>query len=426
MKKARYNTLFVVLLMLTGCVSSFTFSPYEKRIDTPAYSERDYSSPKAEQEELVIWTHDNFLDGSIENFQQYYPDVHFEVKIIDQVNVVEKYHESMIDGQTPDLFIIPDELLGSFSGIDGLEDLSNPLYYDQQFFGKRPSGLLENYYNAFGEMYAFPVLFFPYVTYYRSDILEQHGFPDDPEQLKDYLADLEQFIAMADILNENNHYVVDSPNMLIQTALRSSNFFTAEHEYLGQKGGFSDMIQAAIVLSERELAPLDLSIWTGEGLTALKEDQIVMFQMGSYGQDRLKDWVPEQSGKWRITSLPFDLAGIDATASSSVAIASTSENKQLAWTFVRHFANNMLEMHTDLEDDPFYDQENLAEFHWTIMEEEKLGIPSMLDHEVRIVWTEALYEFSNGEPVGQSRVNKVHRNVKSRIRYDQRGLQQGQ
>lgn len=63
----------------------------------------------------------------------------------DQKQLVDTYHQSIIDDETPDLFLIPDQELGSFSEIDGLENLLEAKYYDQDFFEKRPNGFLENY-----------------------------------------------------------------------------------------------------------------------------------------------------------------------------------------------------------------------------------------------------------------------------------------
>lgn len=414
--------LSILLLLGLAACQSYEFTSYQQT-DKP-FTYEDVMN-KQEHEHLLIWTHDDIAENTIEHFIYSHPNIRIDVEVVDRTLLVDTYQQSIIKGDGPDLFIIPHEDLGAFSGIDGLENLLEAPYYDQAFFDSRPSGLLKNHVNASGQMYAFPILFFPYLTYYRADVLEKAGFPSEPSPVSEFLSDVDNWMLMAKQLKKNDQYIVESPNSLLHTALRSSNFLSDDFNYLGEKGAFSKMIDVAIKANEQELHA-NLNIWDPLGLQALQEERLVMFYMASYGQEILQDWVPEQKGKWRVTALPFELTGINRAASVSIAVSSESKNKQLAWTFAQALADDMITMYTNPNEDPFYNQGDLNTLYWDLMMREQPGTPSMLDQSIRQIWQSAMYQFTNGVSMNNKAMDNVHRDIENRIRYDQRVLQDNQ
>ncbi|CAM3832970.1 ABC transporter substrate-binding protein [Marinicrinis lubricantis] len=226
----------VVVFAIIGCSSISTnekLAPY-KALD----AEEGDNQVEADEgpTSLTIWAPAHIFVNQIQTFGQMYPDVELNVVEIDQSEMIGKYIDSIGQKQPPDIILINDGNLGDFSGIDGFVDLLGKQEADPVFFEKLPRGLFENY-KSFHEdkMFAMPILNFPYVTYYRADILEKEGFPSDPEQLAIYLQDQENWIELARALKESGHYIFESTHSLLSLIHRGSNYFDKELGYiLGQ------------------------------------------------------------------------------------------------------------------------------------------------------------------------------------------------
>ncbi|SER42299.1 multiple sugar transport system substrate-binding protein [Gracilibacillus ureilyticus] len=418
MKKIYYIPLFISIFLLVSCASP----------DIQLLDESDlYKEPVINEEpgkasdQLVIWTVSDIFQNSLPAFQEKYPDIEIEIEVIDKNRAVSMYLDSLIAEKTPDLFVIPDDQLGAFQGIGGLENLLDEPYFDEDFLSKRPEGLINEYIHE-DKMHAVPLLFFPYVTYYRSDILSQHGYPSEPASLSNYMKKPEHWLRMARTLANEGHYIAESDPMLVELALRTSNFVNEEYNYIGEQPPFDDVISAAVSISEENLSPY-LNIWDERGKEALRNNELVMIYHASYLSEQLANWVPEQKGKWAVAALPFNLTGIDRKSSMSIAVSSYSTNKEIAWEFAKQVSNDMLGMYQYPLNDPFFANDDLQPVLWNQVEKEIPGKPSMIDQEIRQLWELALKNFQNGEKITDYSVQSVHENVIEQIRQDQKALQ---
>ncbi|SHN36018.1 ABC transporter substrate-binding protein [Gracilibacillus kekensis] len=420
MKNTRITITLICLILLLGCQSD-ALIPFDQS-SLALQNVEEQAEQKSDQ--LVIWTHENIFENSLPIFLERYPDLQVKIVPKNTNNLVEEYRSSLMTGQTPDLYVIPDEVLGEFSSIGGFENLYQEPYYDEKFFERRPEGLLRNYINREKqEMFAMPLLFFPYITFYRADILAEKGYPSDPDKLATLLNDEKKWMEMAQKLEDNDQYIIESEHMMLDMLLRTNYFLDKDYNYLGKENDFQTLTNAAIEVPEKGLSPY-YNIWNENGQKAIQDDQLVMFQMGSYVMENLKEWVPEQKGKWGVTSMPFGLSGTDKKASMSIAIAEDSDNKEIAWEFAKQMANDMFYMYEQAENDPYYINNDLKSTFWKVLSNDTIGQPQPVDQQIQFIWDVNMKEFHSGTEVTKEAINKIHENIEERIKYDQRALKQ--
>lgn len=410
----------IVIVCLTGCVSQSV----EPVIDSSFYQQYNGKIKKESSQEskhLLIWTSQNIFENSLPPFQQLYPDLDITIETVDKEELVNRYLTSLIVGKTPDIFVLPDQYLGMFRGVGGLEDLQGSTYYEEEFFNKRPQAILdEHIYNE--KMLTFPLLFFPYVTFYRADIFEANGYPHDPLELSKYISNASDWYKLAYGFYNHDQYIMESDHSLIEMALQTSNFLNDDFEYIIEDSPFNETIKAAQLVTNK---PYDkyVNIWEESGKEALANDQLVMFYSPSYMKENLQQWVPEQKGKWAITTPPFGLRGVDKDASLSIAISSASKNKKVAWQFIKHMSNDMLNMYLHPIQSDFYRNEDILDIYRKMIEEDNPGIPSPLDREIKWIWNHSIKEFQSGYEIKPLMIEQAHKDVMNFIRQDQQALQ---
>lgn len=427
------NSLFILgilslALMLVGCnlttPSAIKLSSYNSVETTDLESDaiNNVNNNDSGTEKLTIWTTENSFQETVKNFSTAYPNVKVEIVEIAPHELVETYRNSIIDQDTPDIFMIPEENLDSFTGIQGLEDLTDEAYYDQDIFTKLPKGLLENYLSYDKkEMYTMPIWIYPFVTYYRADILEKEGFPSEPNELAAYMENENNWIQMAKKLKDNGHYILEYPQSLLSYFNRTSNYFDEQLNYLGNTGAQAKLLKVSDSIFENELY-LDNNIWSTEGQQALSEDKLIMIYQPSYAKDSLKEWLPEQTGKWRATRMPFGKVGLDNETSKTMAISAYSEQKTLAWEFIKLTTNDMINMYWTDEKDDFFGGQNLNKLNQELISTDVPGIPTPIDSSAFEVWKLYLYKFNTGDTMNNKVLSNIERDVNERIRLSKRAL----
>ncbi|UOQ86377.1 ABC transporter substrate-binding protein [Gracilibacillus salinarum] len=419
MKKVGKKIIFILLLLLCGC-SNADFTSFQSSPLAPELLIQE--EVQGEQQRLEVWTNTNIFSESLPGFLESHQGVEVTIKVFDKDELLDKYRRSLIAGESPDVFVIPDNFLGEFSDITGFENLLNEPYYDEDFFAERPSSLLKRYQDEKKQtMFAMPLLFFPYVTFYRADILREYGYPTDPYQLAIFLKERSNWMEMAQELAQDGRYILESEHKLIEMLLRTNYFLDDQYHYLAAEPPFSTAFVAASSAAGFELSPY-LNIWDSNGQTALKANQLVMFQAASYTLENLKEWVPDQAGKWGMTSLPFDVAGIDNNASMSIAISETSKQKELAWAFIQKMSDDMLHMYKNVEHDSYLLNQDLEQLYWMVLHKELPGKPHSLDQQIFFYWNAALKNFNDGKAITYETIDQVNQQILNAIKYDQRAL----
>jgi len=418
MSKIRLIMLLAISLFLVSC-QQMEREPYQSFFAEQRAKEPD--SYQTAGKAIEIWTPEDVVTATIEQFKHDYEEVDFNVVVFDNIDLVDQYYQALLTNDPPDIMIISAADAGAFSGIEGLETLNEPPYYDEVIFNQRPETVLNQYVNESGEMYGFPVHLFPYVTFYRHDILAEFGFPSDPEDLAEYMSGVDQYFDLISSLYDEGLYAFQSTQSMLEWGLNSSYPFDENHQYLYQEPPFSDLLETIIKIDEQEWDVFQ-SIWEDSGYGSLKENRLVMFQAPSYVANIIYNWFPEQGGNWRMTSLPLEMSGLDKGAGLIAMIPSQSQEKRIAWDLIQLIADNLYNIHVHPNSHPMFDQTNINQFYLSEFDKPSLGRPSMLDQTAKLLWDNSIYQINQGAKVDQIYFEQTHNQLLDQIRNNQRVL----
>ncbi|MGL5676254.1 MAG: ABC transporter substrate-binding protein [Cellulosilyticaceae bacterium] len=285
-----------------------------------------------EKRTLEIWTHYNEFDQTIESFKEKHPEVEVVVKTIPFTEYEVSYFNGLMQGCEADLMFIDSNDFGGFRALDVFEDLNQAPYnagtyqnaYDKEMWeiGKSFDKTRLN---------GIAVASAPVVTYYRADIMEKYGFPSEPEELGGFMEDPAHWLEIALKLKEDNIYITQWIAEPLRVMGTSMPYFNENLEYMRDNNKVKQMIEIGQEL-DRNNALAYVDVWVEEGEAYLRNDQLAMLYLGSWGTEQIEKWVPEQAGKWRATRLPFNTYGWNN--SSLMCIPTTSDDKELAWEFI--------------------------------------------------------------------------------------------
>ena len=322
-----YLVILSLALVFTGCQG--------KGPNSPVASENQQKEDQPEKQVLEIWSHYNDFEETIEQFNKRYPDVEVKVKEIRYKDYVAGYLEALVAGCSADIMLIDSADFSVFSTLDVFEDLSKQPYtavnYQENFDPE-----LWEIGKSFDQTKLIGLAFAsaPIVTYYRADIMEAYGFPSEPEELADFMATPENWLAIGRKLREDGIYIMQQTVDPMNIVGTSMGYFNEHLHFLRDNDTFKTAIDTARAAKESGLVPF-IDIWTEEGLSYLKDGRLAMLYLGSWGSSQLEAWVPEQEGLWRATRLPFDTYGW--SNSSLLCIPTASNQKALAWEFIEDY-----------------------------------------------------------------------------------------
>lgn len=333
----KYIILIMSFLLVVGC---------QKKVEEIDQSTMDTQSNKSESTvELELWSYyGEGWDTVIDAFKEIHPNIKVKVSTLPYDTYVNYYLRALANKEVPDLMVIDSSHFGLFKAIDGLDNLLEPPYqltkYKENF-----SIPLWNMGLSHDEsrMVGLPYETSPLVTYYRADLMEKYGFPSDPETLGNFLEDPNNWLEIGKALKQDHISITQWLMDPIHIYESTRGNFNKELEFIKNDQTFEQAIEIAITSRDLGLVSY-LDIWSSNGLQALKKDQIAMLYLGSWGAEQLKNWVPEQEGKWRVTRLPFNQYG--ASNSTIMAIPADSIQKEAAWKFMEFYTIKIKEYGT--------------------------------------------------------------------------------
>ncbi|MGL4821005.1 MAG: ABC transporter substrate-binding protein, partial [Bacilli bacterium] len=247
---------------------------------------------------------------------------------------VDKYMDALITGDGPDIMIIDSNEFGRFNSLQAfadLEALGAAQYKDETDPDLWRLG------NTFDQkkLIGLPFASAPLVTYYRADIMEENGFPSDPVELGNFMADPKNWMRMAEKLKENDHYVIQWAGDPIRLVSHSQPYFDENLNWVMTNDKFRDMIDITRTARDKNLVAYT-DIWSEDGKDKLQNGGFAMLYLGSWGARELEtNMAPDQKGKWRVTRLPFDLYAMNNATIMSVP--ANAQNQELAWDFIEYY-----------------------------------------------------------------------------------------
>jgi multiple sugar transport system substrate-binding protein len=344
MKKLSLILLVLMLaftVVLTACGGGKEAAPSTEEpapAEKPAAEEPAADQPNTELSgEITIWSwFDEAIQVVLPGFNKKYPNIKVNSIKMEWGETHEKGVTTLAAGTgAPDILMIDNGRMAEFNTIEGLDDLLQPPYNAGRYKADFPQSNWDRYLSLDGKrLLAFPWDLPPAVTWYRTDVLEEAGFPSDPDELGTFMEDPDNFLSMAQTLKAQDKYLLEWNNQILNIFLMGYGFFDRDLNYLRN----DDYVLKALDLAKKG-AQLQLganvSMWSDEGKQAMNAGKLAMIYSGSWmGNCCLKDPLKETSGKWRVAKLPFGVYG--GWGGSSYSIPSQGKNKELAWAFIEY------------------------------------------------------------------------------------------
>lgn len=272
------------------------------------------------------------LDSWVTMFNSVFPKVTVKLVVMDEIEG--KLKTALAAGSgAPDLVFLDGGLMGNYNTIQGFENLLDSTYDAGQYKDAFSPAVWQRFMSLDGKrLISIPTDTAPAVTFYRSDIMEEAGFPSDPMELGEYISDPDNFINLAKTLQAQGKYVVqwDSEPLSIYTF--GIGFFDRQLKWQRNTDQFVMGLELAKRFKQEKLAS-NIDFWSDEGTQALASGKTAMTFLGNWGVDEIANKAPDTKGKWHTTNLPFGAFG--GWGGASLGITSQSKNKELAWEFIK-------------------------------------------------------------------------------------------
>lgn len=374
----------------------------------------------------------------IEAFNKKYPNIKVESSGGGD-NWSDKLLTSLSVGSgAPDLVQVHEVYYDRYKAIDGLEDLLKPPYNAgryKPFFTDNVWSLTTSLDNK--RLYGFPYYLNPYVTFYRADVMEENGYPSEPEEFGKFIADPEKFFAMGKTLASKGYVFFRWPGEITDIAHNGTGFYDHNLNYLRNTEEFVKAIDYA-------KRSLQLGLLTNEDIRGEKADQLVKNgklalyinppSSINYLQGR------DTTNKWRVTTLPF--GNRPARGMSAFLIPSQSKNKELSWEFIKFVTMDQqaLEIYMEKGDsvpaylpakdfpivktleNSYLGGQKALQFYFSQQDKIKNPIGSPLDYDANIIWRAALSEALNKNQDAQTILNEIQDTIEKKVSVQKQAL----
>ncbi|MEG0742179.1 MAG: extracellular solute-binding protein, partial [Clostridia bacterium] len=176
----------------------------------------------------------------------------------------------------------------------------------------------------------------PATIFYRRDIFEDAGLPSDPDEVDKLFSTWDGVLQAAEKVHiPGQRWLLPSACYLYEWCWMNRDFYNDKLELNVEKEGTREALNAAIEMRTRGLDAQIDDMWSNEANAAFGSGAIAMVAAGCWYGGFIKSWIaPDTAGKWGVAHLP---AGLSTSnwGGSYVAIPSQSQNKELAWEFIK-------------------------------------------------------------------------------------------
>ncbi|ADU75628.1 carbohydrate ABC transporter substrate-binding protein (CUT1 family) [Acetivibrio thermocellus AD2] len=338
MRRSKYSLVlsflcFLAILTVTGCsLGGKVQAPNEyTRVQAAEIEE------PAEDVEIEFWTYNDGWKAPINHFQLIHPKIKIKLVKFDFNDMGNVYKKALAAGEGPDILFFDSAYYSQFTTGEYLEDLLKEPYYAGRYEKDFPKDIWESNKSLDGKrLLAMTFLTSPVVTFYRADVMEENGFPSEPEELAKFIEKSENLMAIAKKLKSKGQYIFQMPVDIINLAGLYSGIFDENLRFVRN----SDLFVQALDMA-REIKRLDLSIGANIVEEAAKEavrngELVMVLGIGSWGTSTIQSYAPDQAGKWRVTAPPLGLKVW--YSDTKLAINAQSKYKKWAWLFVEYVA----------------------------------------------------------------------------------------
>ncbi|TVX88282.1 ABC transporter substrate-binding protein [Paenibacillus agilis] len=319
------------VLLLSGCARTEQVSTWPR--------EHKAQGNEPIPQEITIWAYSENYTELVESFEKNNQGVNVHIKRVNYHDHVNLYREALVSGNAPDIMEVDHMFLGEFSVIDGLVDLKGGEFLEDRLKNTMSIPLLKAAHSLDNErLFALPISTSPLLTYYRKDIMEKYGYPSEPEELAKYMESKERLLAMAMRLRQEGIYIMQDVFNPLDWAESANPLFDNMYMFNRNNIHIARAFELSQQLKESDLA-LNVPLRTKAGQEAIRSGQQAMVYLGTWGERRLEKIAPDTKGLWRATRLPLGTYGF--SDGTYFMIPKMSNNKKLAWEFMKYAYENM-------------------------------------------------------------------------------------
>lgn len=210
--------------------------------------------------------------------------------------------------QMPGVTIIRSEFLRQAARKGGVENINDLMedHVDQLFPAARTKHTVD------GDWYSTPQDIGPTLWFYNQDLFEEAGLPGNPDDLANEIQTWDDFVGAAETMeNELGVKMFASnasdsvvPVMLLSMMGGVGPFYNEDGEFQFDKDG---NVRAMNVI--KELLPYAEDSWMFQGDGSFwggySDEQIASIPAPAFAKGFITSNLPDQSGSWRVTKLPF-------------------------------------------------------------------------------------------------------------------------
>ncbi|HOM02845.1 MAG TPA: extracellular solute-binding protein [Acetivibrio sp.] len=289
----------------------------------------------AEDVEIEFWTYSDGWKAPISHFQAIHPKIKINLVKFDFQAIGNEYKKALASGEGPDILFFDSAYYSEFSTGEYLEDLLKEPYYAGRYEKDFPKDMWESNKSIDGKrLLAMTFLTLPVVTYYRSDVMQENGFPVEPEEFSKFIESSQNLMAISKKLKSKGQYIFQMPQDIINLAGLYSGIFDENLRFVRNSDLFAEALDMAREIKRHDLA-IGANIVEEAAKEAIQNGELVMvLGIGSWGTGTIAGYAPEQAGKWRVAAPPL---GLKAWYSDTkLAINAQSKYKKWAWLFVEY------------------------------------------------------------------------------------------
>ncbi|MBD3921260.1 extracellular solute-binding protein [Paenibacillus sp. PR3] len=319
-----WPTVAAFALLLAGCSNASTV------VEEPTVISDNIETKQDSKPVLRILSGNAIDQGNVDRFEQNY-GVDIEWTSANN-STVQDILAALDSPSPPDLIEFDYSHIRELIDYDIFEPLDLAPYDGKSVINSYFPGLELSYFRSLDRQHIvfMPEILHAGITYYRADVMKEYGYPDDPEELGEYMESPERWLSMAKRLALKGKRIMQKPTDLLQVLDLSNGFFNNDGSFTRNTTEFVSAIAIAKESNKLNL-PLGATIWEASGQEAIRNGELVMFTNGEWGDTHLQGWAPDTYNLWRTTRLPLNQYAI--ITGWVTAIPKQSNNKDLAWKF---------------------------------------------------------------------------------------------
>ncbi|MCJ8012601.1 extracellular solute-binding protein [Paenibacillus sp. KQZ6P-2] len=273
------------------------------------------------------------MDDVIVGFNKKYPNIkvnnHSFGSLYEMAN---KLKTAIAAGSgAPDVSSLEQSYFSKFNATDAFVDLLQPPYDAKRYAGDFSDNIWEKFHSIDGKkLLAIPADAPPGVMYYRADIMEENGFPSDPDELATYMEDPDNLMNMAQTLKAQGKYILEYDTEILDM-MSDSRFFDKQLNYNHTGDKYIKGLDLSKKVKQLGLAAnFDGDAWN----QALNNGKLAMIWSASWYLSGIKVDSKDNAGRWRACRQPLNTYSVGG--GSAFVIPSQSKNKEAAWAFVEY------------------------------------------------------------------------------------------